>query len=332
MFIINKMNNKYKFVKTTIDDKWNQYIKNSDDENIFFYKEYIENIGGRVGVYDCFNSSELRAKIIIPESEDGNISINNDLMIHSGIIYGKKTYNQGLSQVNSEKLDILTFVANELSNRYGKINFNLNPTITDIRPFQWFNYNSDNINDKYHINIKYTSYINISDFNDVSNYQQTELYKNASTARKQQIRYSKRDKVITEEIDKVSLFIDLYNKTFKRQGIILENKYLEIIENLINNLIYNNLAKLYVSKTKDSTPGSISVFAFDCKKAYYLFGASDPELRNTTTGTAVLWDSFSELAKLGIKIIDLEGVNSPQRGWFKMSFGGVLVNYYNIYK
>ena len=43
------------------------------------------------------------------------------------------------------------------------------------------------------------------------------------------------------------------------------------------------------------------------------------------------WLAWSRLfTDHGIKHIDLEGVNSPKRGWFKLSFGGTLENYYSI--
>jgi lipid II:glycine glycyltransferase (peptidoglycan interpeptide bridge formation enzyme) len=89
---------------------------------------------------------------------------------------------------------------------------------------------------------------------------------------------------------------------------------------------------MFASKTSDRIIGSVAVYAFDDRRAYYLFGASDPELRDSPTGTAVLWDAFGALAAAGISQIDLEGVNSPRRGWFKMSFGGELRHYYQITK
>ena len=55
-------------------------------------------------------------------------------------------------------------------------------------------------------------------------------------------------------------------------------------------------------------------------------------MRNQHTGTAIIWDAFFILRKLGIKKLDLEGVNSPNRGWFKLSFGGSLENYYEVNK
>lgn len=74
----------------------------------------------------------------------------------------------------------------------------------------------------------------------------------------------------------------------------------------------------------------MAVFLIMGDIGYYLFGVSDFEYRNMQTGTAVLWQTFSILAERGIHHIDLEGVNSPARGWFKLSFGVELKPYYKL--
>ena len=61
-----------------------------------------------------------------------------------------------------------------------------------------------------------------------------------------------------------------------------------------------------MNQTADTLSGSIAVYVIDQLKAYYMFGASDPALRNSPTGTAVLWDAFSELAKVGVKKLILK--------------------------
>ena len=33
---------------------------------------------------------------------------------------------------------------------------------------------------------------------------------------------------------------------------------------------------------------------------------------------------------VGVKFVNLEGVNSPFRGWYKLSFGGNLKPYYRL--
>lgn len=70
----------------------------------------------------------------------------------------------------------------------------------------------------------------------------------------------------------------------------------------------------------------------DGRRAYYLFGAGDPACCNTPCGRAVLWDGFRALARAGHSQVDLEGVNSPRRGWFQLSFGAELVPYYQLVK
>ena len=74
----------------------------------------------------------------------------------------------------------------------------------------------------------------------------------------------------------------------------------------------------------------MAAFAIDKKRAYYIFGANSPVARESQTGTMVLWDGFEILRRLGVKYVDLEGVNSPKRGYFKLSFGGELCPYYII--
>ena len=74
----------------------------------------------------------------------------------------------------------------------------------------------------------------------------------------------------------------------------------------------------------------MAFFGWDNKRAYYIFGANDPAKRNGHTGTNVLWEAFYDLSKMGINEVDLEGINSPKRGWFKLSFGGNIRPYYEI--
>ena len=54
------------------------------------------------------------------------------------------------------------------------------------------------------------------------------------------------------------------------------------------------------------------------QKAYYFAGAGDNNYKQNRTGTAALWNSFFLLKNSGFQILDLEGVNSPSRGWYKI--------------
>ena len=117
--------------------------------------------------------------------------------------------------------------------------------------------------------------------------------------------------------------------TMNRQNINIEDYLLEEINTIIEELFSANLGRMFISHS-DGEPGSIVFMGLDHRRGYFLFGANNPNLRNQHTGSAVLWDAFKFLNSLGIEEIDLEGVNSPQRGWFKLSFGGTITPYYHL--
>ena len=125
-------------------------------------------------------------------------------------------------------------------------------------------------------------------------------------------------------------FIDFYKKTMNRQGIEVDTLLLINMKKLIDELLKQKVAKIYASYDELNEVGSMAFFGWDNKRAYYIFGASDPKKRSGQSGTSVIWDALYDLSKNGIKEVDMEGVNSPARGWFKLSFGGELKPYYEI--
>lgn len=322
------MTKNYTLVPSELDHVWESFIEKSPDATIFLNAKYLKNAGCRIGLYRCYNAKELRAVVGIVESPDGSMAILDDLIVYSGICFAPASYDQSPAQQISERFDISSYIAAQLSNKYSRVEFALSPTIMDIRPFLWHNYGE--VSGLYNIDIRYTSFLDISDFGSALSLDNIAAYKLATGARRQQIRYARRDGVVTKPIDDIFLFIDFYRQTLARQGVVIENAKSDRIFNLVSSLINNNLAMMFGSFTAEGKLGSVAVFAYDLRRAYYLFGASDPALRSTPTGTAVLWDAFSVLSNQGLCEVDLEGVNSPKRGWFKLSFGGKLQSYYHV--
>ena len=311
-----------------LDSKWDDFINSSPDVSIYSSKLFLENINAKLGLYACFKGEELRAVVILVEDENGQNAILNEFLIYSGICFGPPTNNQGWSQQLSERYEITLFIVEELSKIYKSFEFQLPPSVNDIRPFQWHNYGQD-IN-RCLIDIRYTSYINISDFKTSDTLNTINSYINSSSSRRQQIRYAIRDNVKTNLSNDVDMFIDFYRLTLSNQSVALPPSYYANLSNLIQTLLTHKKARMYLSCTCSGEPSSIAIFGIDKLRAHYLYGASNPKLRSETTGTAVLWNGFQDLAMQNIKEVDLEGVNSPKRGWFKLSFGGSLISYYSI--
>lgn len=318
------------------NDDWDSFLLKSNNSVLFSLSQYLKVINGSPGCYFVYNNNELRAAISVLESQDGKSTIINDRIIYNGIIFGPELKDKNKSQKFSDRFRIIQFISDQLTSIYDSIEISLDPSINDIRPFLWVNYGTHL--PKYAVNVRYTSYVKIDDFFLSKKNNDIQTFKNASAARRQEIRYAKRKNVKTKENFDPELFIEFYEMTMDRQKAKIENPNLnqgrkatlDEIKKLIIELYNNKLGNMYSSYTADGDLGSIAFFAMDHIRAYYLFGANDPKIRSHHTGTAVIWDAFKFLSAKGIKEVDLEGVNSPNRGWFKLSFGGSLLPYYNL--
>jgi hypothetical protein len=319
---------KHVLEKTKLDEKWDDLVAKSINGTVFCMSQYLKNIKANVSPYYYYRNKEIRAVVLVLESDNGLDTCLHDFVIYNGIIFAPPQNKQNRSQIISEQFDITTFIAEELTKIYKSVNMQLHSTVVDMRPFLWFNYGTDS--PKYSIDIRYTSYLNIEDFSKASKLEDISTYLQASNARRQEIRYGIRDKVVTKEEFNPDLFVNFYNETMRRQDIVVDKNVLKEMNDLITGLFSINIGRMFVSYTSDGEPGSMAFFVMDNKRGYYLFGANDSVLRDKHTGTAVLWDAFYVLSKGGVKEIDMEGVNSPYRGWFKLSFGGTIIPYYSL--
>lgn len=322
------METEYTFVETLADEKWDKFVENSSNGTIFSNSVYLKACGVNYKLFYCYKKEELRAAVSVIEDAKGESLILDDLVIYNGIMYNKPTNKQNHAQQFSEQFKIQEFIANELAKHYKNIEFSLHPSIVDIRAILWVNYGTEL--PKYKPDIRYTSYIDISDFKTSKKLEDISIYNKASTSRRQQIRYAIKKEYKTKIISDISLLIEFYKKTMDRQDIDVENEKLQKMEKLVSSLLKQNIARIYASYDEQNELGSIALFGWDNKRAYYIFGANDPTKRDGHSGTNVLWEAFYDLSKMGIDEVDLEGINSPHRGWFKLSFGGDILPYYEI--
>ena len=103
------------------------------------------------------------------------------------------------------------------------------------------------------------------------------------------------------------------------------------MSSLIQDILKKEIGQMFVCYNKENAPLYTTVFCSDSKRSYYLFGAGDIHSKERYKGSYCLWESFRILAsKYNVEHIDLEGVNSPDRGRFKLSFGGDLRPYYEV--
>ncbi|WP_151231026.1 hypothetical protein [Campylobacter hyointestinalis] len=159
-------------------------------------------------------------------------------------------------------------------------------------------------------------------------------FKNLEILRQRNIRKARRENVITaieNSNDTIDIFLKYYEILIKSQGEDVLQSKLQNMRNIIINILDNKKGVMFVTRNSKGEILYITIFIFDKYRAYYLFGAGNPQAVEIYKGAICFWDAFIKLAQIfDIKELDLEGINSPQRGWYKLSFGGNITPYYEI--
>ena len=126
----------------------------------------------------------------------------------------------------------------------------------------------------------------------------------------------------------LSVFIEFYKNLFSKQKKV-SKKYLIELQKELNNII--KIGKGLMFHVEDKMHILYTLFIFGKNKAYYYLGAGNPKINKSWQSVFGHCEIFKYLnKKYDINQVDLEGVNSPFRCWFKLSLGGNLIQYYKV--
>jgi hypothetical protein len=311
-----------------VDEKWDAFVEASPTGTLFSLARYMRAVRAPVRAFWCLRKQERRAAVVVSESADGSSAVLHDFIIHNGLLFAPPAPQQNRSQIISERFDIARDVAAALAGRYQRVELAFAPQLRDIRPFLWHNWGTGEA--MYQADVRYTAYADLAGFAEADAPEDIPLFADISYSRRQEVRKARKEGAHTTEEADADGLVAFYALTLRRQNIEPQPQRLEELRVLAASLLRAGMARLFVTRMPEGEPAAMALFGWDAKRAYYLFGAGDPALRNTPCGTAVLWDAFAALARSGCRELDMEGVNSPQRGWFKLSFGAEILPYYQL--
>ncbi len=314
----------YKIEKVSNLEYWDELVSLSEYNNVFFKSFFFKYLKNRIDLKYIKKGNEIKAGFFLVTDQDKKIIYDDDVTIHSGIIFfnDKK---QILSSKNIEIFNIINYFVNYMNNQYSSVNFSTVINFPDLRPFIWYNY--DKKGPKFKINPRYTSVLNISDL--AKEDKNSKTYKNMSTLRKRLLRKGLELKPQFNYDYNLNYLIEKFEGYMIKQGqIVVKNKLVDM-KNLIINLSEKN--KILVQETNylNQDFSYILIFSLDDNFSTFLYGFPTG-VTDDTIGTVSFWNVFNYLSKKKIDYVDLEGINSPLRGQFKQSFGGENKIYYNL--
>ncbi len=264
-------------------------------------------------------------------SGDGVNCVLDDLVVHNGILFLHDTTKKLVRQ-KFEQFELTQFAIEQLVACFPRIELSLSPQFEDMRPFLWHRYHDPNDTQKFVLDLRYTSYVEISELATAGVVELSNAFRSLETLRQRHIRDAAKKGGQVRRGHDGSKLVDYYRIMMKKQGADAAEEKMQRILSLVNGLQELSRGRVYEVLNAAGHIVYITFYAWDDKRAYYLFGAGHPDITEPWQGTLAHWEAFVDLARTqGIIEVDLEGVNSPQRGWFKLGFGGALIPYYQVY-
>jgi Acetyltransferase (GNAT) domain len=239
---------------------------------------------------------------------------------YQSLLLTSEVANAPAHRAGREIAEVLGRLAVGLSARYRRLSFCLHPSVRDVRGLQWFHYGQA---DAFRFDVRYTGLIDLSAFADFDAYLGT-----IRPTRRNEYRRALGRGLCAESSRDVDLLDHLHAKTFARQGIARPAHEAALLRAISTAALDADAGELLFCRAPSGEVVSAVLFIHDDRTGIYLFGANAPEHRNLDGGALLLLEAVRRGQGRGLTGVDLCGVNSPQRGDFKTSLGGVVTPYF----
>lgn len=310
---------KYTIEEDNNKDNWDEFVLKSINKNFYTLSDYLS-LEKNIHFFCVKKNNEKLA--LIPLKILGDKILNCDFLIQTPIIY-RCIKNSNNYRNIQEQLVIVNVIKNFIVNnfKYGSITFDFRTQ--DIRPFLWSK------EKKFFIQQKYTLVIDINK-NDNENFLLTNLFKNFSYAKRNEIKNSVKEKYLFVEKFSKSLFIEM----MKNSALHHEEKFDDARHINLANMLEIMYKKKFITMFivyHAGLPILLSTISTISNFSTYLFSARSSNFQNKNlAGAFMMKNIFNYLKNFKINQFDFEGMNSEKNSFYKMNYGGRITPYYKI--
>lgn len=303
-----------------INEIYSKFLQYSEQNNLFCSEEILKFFFNSLDLYIILKNDKIKSFIYLYKNKFGELI--SEPFIYSGII-NQPRFSMKNSRYNNEVFKINNLIVNEILSNYKSININLPLNFTDTRPFLWFNYNETKKR-KFTVTPRYTSLINLS-YKDKDS-----IFNEIDDVKRRDIRKGLIDKnyEVSHKIN-LNLIKKFYVETMNKNNGDFDKFSFERIFEFIATQVKKD--KIIQSTTYFKGKPLYSVlFLINDLFGTYLYGCGDLKIKDRLAGSLALWKAIDLSIDKKLKLIDLEGINSPSRGEYKLYFGGNIECYYHI--
>lgn len=307
---------------TSASSAWDAFVDESPQGTLYCKQAFLQTLEFGDRRFWVRHGNSVVAALCFDVNRAGDIAGNGELM-YSGLLFSSEV-SADTASARNKRFEIAEFAAAWLTENFTQVNLRFPPQLDDVRPFSWHNYHEPLPAVKYQIDVQYTSYLDIENL-DLAAEQPARFFDRLHPLRRRSMRAARREGAHTGIEHDPELLTRAYAGLMRRQNMAFDDASSAIFERRIDALISNGAALQFTTYEPGGKPVYTAVFGWDAKRVYYLYGAPIGDPTTSYQGTFCFLSAFEMLAARGHRVVDLEGVNSPRRGWFKLSFGGTLI-------
>lgn len=305
----------------TDKEYWDRFVSSSPQGNVFCLTHFLDALDTEYQLWLVRQGQDSQLGAIT--IKDGEKQLIRNPFMYQGLLFGKKfTEGTGHSQVPNA-LRVIDFLLAGLEGKFKKISFSLHHQFGDLRSFQWFHYHQPQLG-RFKINLQYTGLIGLSAFKDFSDF-----LASIRTTRRYEYNKAVKDSLKVETSQDIDVLDYLHKLTFQRQDIGRNEDAGRLLRNIATSALSGGFGELLLCRNKDCVI-SATLYLFDSKCGYYLYGANHPEHRDKYGGTLLMIENIRRCKERGLEWVDVCGINSPNRGDFKVSFNATPTPYFEV--
>lgn len=244
------------------------------------------------------------------------------LPMHSyfiGLMYENSVFSGKQNRTTEWELAISEFVMTALSTRYQKFTLCCHPSISDVRGFDWFNYHTPELG-RAVISPCYTARVSLEN--------SEMLRQSARSSRRREERYAvEREGLSVDFSGTADQLIEVYKATFVKQGSELTAAETQTTHQFAQYVIEHHLGHVVTVINQEGMIVAAGLTLYDKDTVHLpVVGVGDTQYG----GTMLYFNIMDHALSQGYQYIDFNGANSPKRGYFKHSIGGVATLYFTV--
>jgi hypothetical protein len=314
------------FKSTQCLDKaeWDQFVEDSPQGNIFCRSAILEALGEEYELWFVEDGSERWLGTVIITRDGQPIRAPYPFTMYQGVLLSAKFCQLSPHRRVSLTLELMNFLLAQLQQRFNLISFCLHHRFEDLRSFSWFHYHEPE-QGQFEIALRYTALIDLSPFESFDQYLGT-----IGKDRRYKYRYARSLGLVIRESTDLQALDRLCDLTYERQKIERDPQESRLLKSITQAALAGGFGELLACTDPSGTIASMIVFLYDNKYGYNWVGANDPQYRFSGAATYLMLEGIKRSKARGLTKVDVVGINSPQRGYFKTSFNAVPVPYFVV--